>query len=202
MAVGRHQAHRVGLQHEQRAVQEVARVLAGDRELRLRDHLLAARRAAASRCTLPLRLGQRREIVARQRLHARVEPIGGDLHAALVLFDAHVGFRQRLDDLEELLRRQRQRAALGDRRLAPAPKADLEIRREQLHLVARRLDQDVGKNRNRVLALDDALKQLQFAQQIGLADDEFHVVVTSQDSAGVGALISLTVERKSENKEL
>ena len=40
MAVGRDQAHRVGPQHEQRAVQKIPGVLAGDRKLRLRDHLL------------------------------------------------------------------------------------------------------------------------------------------------------------------
>ena len=49
-----------------------------------------------------------------------------------------------------------------------------------LHLVAVRFDQHVREDRDRVLALDDALEQLQFAQQIGLADDQFHVVVTSK----------------------
>ena len=53
MAVGRDQAHRVGPQHEQRAVQEIPRVLAGDRKLRLRDHLLQRRCAAASAVGAP-----------------------------------------------------------------------------------------------------------------------------------------------------
>ena len=111
MAVGGDQAHRVGPQHEQRAVQEIPRVFAGDRKLRLRDHLLdgAARQRRARRAA---GFGQRRKILARQRLHPRVEPIGGDLHAALVFGDADVGVGQRLDDLVELLRRQRQRSGL------------------------------------------------------------------------------------------
>jgi hypothetical protein len=35
-------------------------------------------------------------------------------------------------------------------------------------------EQHVGEDRNRVLALDDPLEELQFAQQIRLSDDQFH----------------------------
>jgi hypothetical protein len=42
-------------------------------------------------------------------------------------------------------------------------------------LIAIGLDQHVGENRDRVLAFNDALEQLQFAQQISLAYDQFHV---------------------------
>ena len=117
---------------------------------------------------------QRRKILARQRLHPRVEPIGRDLHAALVLGDANVGFRQRLDDLVKLFRRQRQRAGLGHRRRAFAAQADFEIGREKAHLVAFGLHQHVGQDGNRVFALDDSLKKLQFSQKVVLADDKFH----------------------------
>ena len=184
VAVGRHQAHRVGPQDEQRAVEEIARVLAGDRELRLPDHLLAARRGRASRWRRR-RLGQRRKVLARQRLHPRIEPIGGDLHAVLVFLDPDVGLRQRLDDLVELLRRQRQRPALGHRRVTPAAQAHLQIGRQELDFAIPRLDQHVGENRDGVLALDDALEELQFAQQIRLPNDQFHVVMTSRGSATV-----------------
>ena len=61
---------------------------------------------------------------------------------------------------------------------------DLEIGGEKLHLIALRFEQHVREDRDRVLAFDDALEQLQFAQQIGLTDDQFHVVVTSRESAG------------------
>ena len=47
----------------------------------------------------------------------------------------------------------------------------------QAHGVALRLEQHVGQDRNRVLALDDALEQLQFFEQIGLSDDKFHDVL-------------------------
>ena len=58
--------------------------------------------------------------------------------------------------------------------LAATPQPHLEIGGREPHLVALGVDQDIGENRNRVLALDDALKKLQFAQQISLPDDEFH----------------------------
>ena len=51
-------------------------------------------------------------------------------------------------------------------------------------LIALGFEQHVREDRDRVLAFDDALEQLQFAQQIGLTDDQFHVVVTSRESAG------------------
>ncbi len=36
------------------------------------------------------------------------------------------------------------------------------------------VEQDVGQNRNRVLPLDDALKEREFFQQIAFADDKLH----------------------------
>src|SRR5206468_11764237 len=84
----------------------------------------------------------------------------------------------------QLLRRQRQRAALGDGGLASAPQTHLEIRREQSYFAALGFDQHVGQNRNRVLAFDDALKKLEFAQEVVLADDEFHVAMTSNGFGG------------------
>ena len=70
----------------------------------------------------------------------------------------------------------------GDRGRALASQPDLEIRREQFHLVARCFDEHVRQDRNRVLPLDDALEELQFAQQVGLPDDKLHVQVTSRDA--------------------
>ena len=117
------------------------------------------------------------------------EPIRRDLDPVFVFLDADVGFRQRLDDLVELLRRQRQRPALGDRRVTPAAQPDLEVGRQELHFAVRRFDEHVGENRDGVLALDDALEELQFAQQIRLADDQFHVVMTSRGRRHRGARI-------------
>ena len=77
------------LQHELRAVQEIPRVFSGDRELRLRDHLLD-RRSRQRRACRAADIRQRRKVFARQRLHPRVEPIGRDFHAVLVLFDSNV----------------------------------------------------------------------------------------------------------------
>ena len=46
------------------------------------------------------------------------------------------------------------------------------------------LDEHVREDRNRVLALDDALEELQFSQQVCLPDDKLHVLVTSRDALG------------------
>jgi hypothetical protein len=113
---GRDQLHRIAAQDEQRAVEEVARVLAGDRELGLPDHLL--QHVARERGTDHAGgFRQARKVFARQGLHPRVEAVGRDLDAVLVRLDPHVRFRQRLDDFVELLRRQRQGAALRDGRV-------------------------------------------------------------------------------------
>src|SRR5581483_5113954 len=121
-------------------------------------------------------LGRRRKLARRQRLHPRLEAVGRDRHAlaALVFLDANFRLRQRADNLEELLGREREDARRGDRRFALRPHADVEIRGEQRRLVVAGVDQDVREDRNRVLPFDDALEQGELFQKIVLADDEFH----------------------------
>jgi hypothetical protein len=170
MPIGRDQAHGIRLQHEQRPVQEVPRVLSGNGKLRFRHHFPETR--SRHRGDLGAGgFGQRGEVFARQRLHAGIEAVGRDFHRALLFSDPHVGLGQRLDDLVELLGRQRERAALGHRRSALAAQTNFEISREKLDLLPLRLDQHVGENGNRVLALDDSLEKLQFSQKVVLPDD-------------------------------
>ena len=68
--------------------------------------------------------------------------------------------------------------------LALALEPDLEIGGRQTHLVAFCVDQDVGEDGNRVLALDDALEELQFPQQIRLANGEFHACAVLASLSG------------------
>ena len=171
--VSRHERHLVRLQHQQRAIQVVARVLAGNRKLRLRDHV-AQRFAGKRRVHRAGALREGRKIVARHGRHPRIEPLGRDLYPRLVLLDPDVGLRQRLHDLVELLCGQRQRPALGNRGLAPTSQSDFEIRCRKPYLAAPGIDQHVCEDGDRVLSLHDALEELQFTQQIGLADDKFH----------------------------
>ena len=86
------------------------------------------------------------------------EPEHADLHA--ILSDPDIGLWQSLYDLVELLRRKRKRPALGDGGLAPASQRNLEIGCEHPHLIALRLDQDIGEDGDGVLPLDDALEKL------------------------------------------
>ena len=97
MAVGRNEAHLVATENEQRPIQKKSRVFAGDRKLRFGDHLFH-RRARQHRARRAGRFGHRGKIFSRQRLHARVETIGGNLHTVLVFGNAHVGVRKRLHD--------------------------------------------------------------------------------------------------------
>ena len=189
VAIGRHEAHRLPTEHEQRAVEKIPRVLSSDCKLRFLDHLPQLR-ARQHRAASPAGLGQCGKVLARQCLHPRVETIGRNLDAVLVLLDSDVRFRQRLDDLVELLRRKRQRTALRNRCLTLAPECDLEIGRKHAHLITLCFEQHIRKNGNGVLAFDDALEKLQFSQKLILPDNEFHRrAVTSgrsDSSAGYG----------------
>ena len=63
----------------------------------------------------------------------------------------------------------------GNRGVASASKRHLEIGGEHADLVPLRFHQDVGENRDRVLAFNDALKKLQFSQKLVFPDYEFHI---------------------------
>ena len=138
MTVGGHHDHRGALDDELRAVEVVARVFTGDRKLRAGDEVAQALAGQRHRSAAG-RFRQRRKVLARQRLHLRLEAIGSHLHVRAVLLDPHVGVGQRLDDLEQFLGRQRQRSTARDGRVAGASQTDLEIGRQQTHLAHRPL---------------------------------------------------------------
>ena len=69
---------------------------------------------------------------------------------------------------------------LRNRRRRSGSEANFEIGRQQADFVSLRFHQHVGENRDRVLAFDDALEKLQFSQKVGLPDDKFHAVLTSE----------------------
>src|SRR5438105_4762526 len=64
-------------------------------------------------------------------------------------------------------------------------KADFKIGRQTPYLVALRFHQHVRQNRNRVFALDDPLKKLQFSQKVVLSDDKFHGCADLEKGRGV-----------------
>ncbi len=176
VAVGGHERHRVGLEDELGAVQVVARVFAGDRKLRLGDHL-------RERLALDAWPWRRR----RPRGGSENLPCGSvgifelnwppeirDGRAALFEFDVHVAVRQRPNHFVKLLRRQRDRAWLAHGRFAAAAQGNFEVRGQQRHFIAAGFEQHVRQDGNRVLALDDLLEKLQFPHKIGFPGDQFH----------------------------
>src|SRR5262249_30124115 len=179
--------HRIRAQNEQSPVQEIPSIFTRDRKLRFRNHL-AEGLARECRFRRARRLGQRWEVLTRKGLHARVEFVGGNLHAVLVFLDTDVRLGECLHDLVEFLCRQRQRTTFRDRRITPAAQRDLEVGREHTHFVTLRFDQHVRENWNRVLAFYDALKKLQFSQKLVLSDHEFHRLTVTSERSGVSAV--------------
>ena len=82
----------------------------------------------------------------------------------------------------------------------PRPERDFEIGRQQANLVSLGFHQHVRKNRNRVLALDDALEKLQFSQKVSLPGNEFHRRVDDLEQSGVAAFPMRAWTRRSLNK--
>ena len=170
MAIRGYQSQTLRLDHELGAVQEIPCVFAGNRELCLGDHF--ANRCARKRCTgLSTEIRQRRKVFARECLHARIKMVRRNFDAVLVLFDPDVRFRQSLHNFVEFFCWQRQRTTLRHSCVTLAAQRYFEIGREHPNLIAFGFKQHIRKDRNRVLALDDALEKLQFSQKLSLADN-------------------------------
>ena len=182
MSVSRNQRQALGPENEFRTVQEVAGVLSRNRILRLRDHLpdCSSRQRRACGST---DIRQRREVLARQRLHARIKSVRSYFDAVAILFDSNIGLGKSFHDFVELLRRERQRPALCHSRLATASQCDLEVGREHANLITLRFNQHVGEDGNGVLPLDDALEKLEFSQKLILPDNKFHSFVMTSSRA-------------------
>ena len=153
----RDHAHVFPLKHEQDTVECIARLVVRHREARLGEHL-AQHLGLDAHPRLRRRGHHGRKVVGRQTDH----PIG---RAATPQAHRHVlgdlqrdrGGRQLLHDLGELSRRQRDRALRTDLRRDRDPRANLEVGRGQAHTVARRLEQDVRENRQRLARFDYVL---------------------------------------------
>ena len=183
MAVGRHQRQALRLQHELRAVEEIPRVLAGDRELRLGDHLAArAARGSVARA-FPLTSGSvgkssRGSVCIREsnRSAATLTPfLSSSIRTSVsgsALTISYSFFAGSVSD-----------PPLATDAVTAAAQRDFEVGREHPHLVALGFDQHVRENRNRVLPLDDALEKLQFSQKLILPDNEFHRRVVTSSGA-------------------
>ena len=100
---------------------------------------------------------------------------------------------ERTNDFVELLGRQGDRTRAIDGSFATARKRDFDVGGEELDGVAVGFEEDVGEDRDRVLALDDLLEELQLSHEIGLPSDEFHV----RDDLGVGGHRTRSLSRGS-----
>ena len=98
------------------------------------------------------------------------------IEAAFFAIDVELNFArgQLANDGEEPARRQRGRAFLFDLRFETSAHADVEIGRRQANFAAVRLQENVGKNRQRRARADDVLNLLQTFEQLFFRDAEFH----------------------------
>ena len=71
-------------------------------------------------------------------------------------------------------RGQRGRAGFFDLRFEASAHADIEIGRGQVNFIAIRLQQDIGKNRQRRARADDVLNLLQTFEEFFFRDAKFH----------------------------
>ena len=173
MPVGRHHRQAGALQQQQRSVQREARLLHRDRENRSRDH----RRQHAHRNLRQYvrHLRQLRKTFAR---HARNPRPGPPAHQArpLVVLQLHlqIGVRQQAHVIQQPLGWNRPRALLLHPRRTGRANPQLQIRGRQIDPIPGRFHQHVRQDRDRGLLLNHALRQVQFSNQIRLADCELH----------------------------
>jgi hypothetical protein len=178
VAVGGHGAHHVALDHQQHAVQVVADVLRGHREV---DHAQQVLEGAGRQREVGAELGLRHGgvLVGRQRL--QVEAALGRLHGELLARQRqrHVGLGQRAQDVDQLARGHGGgHLILAGADLGGGLDLDLEVGGDEAHLLARLAHQDVGEDRQGLPALDDSAHHLQwFEQRIAAGFDELHVVL-------------------------
>src|SRR5580700_10257839 len=87
----------------------------------------------------------------------------------------HVGIRQQAHVIEQTPCRNCSTAGLLDARGAGDADAELQVCSREDDFIAISLDQNVRQNWNRCLLLNDALREVQFANQICPTDGKFHV---------------------------
>ena len=173
-SIGRDQREFVFLEAEEDAVEHVARLVGRDR--------VGSFAQAVAQILLPnrdnfrvLKFRQRRKFLLRQ---------AEDLEKALAAADGGGVFpidieldfarRQFANDVEEPPRRQRGRAFFFHLRFETPAHTDVEIGRGEANLVAVRLQQNVGKNRQRRARADDVLNLLQTFEKLFFGDAKFH----------------------------
>ena len=103
----------IRVQDELRAIEEIPGVLTRDGKTRVLDHALEGTAWKCRLCRASI-VRRCRKFARGQRLNARLKTVRRDRDAlaSLVFRNSNLGFRQRTDDFEQLLRGKRQRSRL------------------------------------------------------------------------------------------
>ncbi len=163
VAVGGDHRHRLGLEHEQRAVERVAALLVRDGEDGLRDHVLQ-RRDRELEGAGGGKLGHLGEVGAGHADHLGVGAAGADLHPVVVhQLDGDVALGEQLDVVVELARGDGAGAGLFDLGRAAGAQALVEIgggdgETAGVAFARGGFKEEVREDGDGRLALDDALR--------------------------------------------
>jgi hypothetical protein len=175
--IGGDHPHAIACPLEERAVDVRPRLVGRDREVGPRDQQRQeVDRERERRC---IRRGPREggELAARHAVKGvaarRPDGLDGGLRAILGgELDRPIGHR--LDPLEEVLRRNRERAAARDLGRRLAGHREVEIGRGDTEGRTLGEEQDVGEHGHRALLVRDALATSHEAKEVFLGDDEIH----------------------------
>ncbi len=111
-------------------------------------------------------VGKRRKIFLRHTDELVFLSIADDLHPMILKqLDLDLALGQQAHELQQFFRRDSPRAFFLDLCFAGRADAQLKVRRRDRQLAALGLDQQIRKNRNCRLALNDALRGAEFVQQ-------------------------------------
>jgi len=175
VTVRRDHGHRLGLEHQQCAVQRVAALLVGYGEDCLRDHVLERGHGELERACGG-KLWDLREVGARHADHLGVGTACANLHPVVVhQLDGDVALGQQLDVVVEFARGNGAGTGLLDLGRATGAHALVEVGCGNRQRIVRRLEEKVREDGNGRLALDDRLSGRQFAQQLGAGDSDLKV---------------------------
>ena len=174
VSIGRYHRDGFRLQHQQRAVQRVARLFVADGKDRLADQRAEGRRGNLHRA----RGGEvwhAGKVRARHANHLGIAAAGANVDpVVLQQLDGDVAIAQQFHVVVEFARGDGTGAIFLDPGLTTGAQAQVQIRGGDSQLAVGGLKEKIGQNGDGRLAFDDALGRCEFLQQVGFTDRDLH----------------------------
>ena len=182
VAVSGDHGERAWLEHQQRAIQRVTGFFEGDREGGLGDGVRQELRGNFHQRVRESR--ERWEIIFGHADQLVVAAVADDVHPMIFQeLEFHFAFGQQAQQLEKFLGGDRAGAFFFYLGVAGRADAEFQIGGGDGEAAAFRFHQKIREDGNGGLALDDALRQFEFVQQVRSFYAEFHLGQPSQFSS-------------------